>query len=354
MNLLRWLKKLFSGRKTGYSIKGFWGQIKHYNKDGVQIGYTVKWFWGVRRRYDMNGNLVSYSVKTFWGGRNTYDAQGNLISRSSKNILGGYNTYDKHGKKIGHSYKNFGDGYTHYEVDEDTGDSSFTYKSEPVRTWLDSVSATPIQTKSEPKKHIESTQPKQVSTIQPKEYKPYIYHSTNETAPKTKEEEAPVIPANSEESKKDYEKYVAFNGQDIDRNVAYYNSVAEYLEENESIGQHAKILAFEYQGLKEFPAIVYVVGDVVRVVPLIRHANAFEFSVLELAEAKTVGVADLDMSTVDNEFVTFGISVLAKEFEALYPDYQFGGDGMCRMQCEFACGLIVTEKSLEEMRELLL
>lgn len=70
------VKKLFSGRKTGYSIKGFWGQIKHYNKDGVQIGYTVKWFWGVRRRYDMNGNLVSYSVKNFWGGRNTYEQKG--------------------------------------------------------------------------------------------------------------------------------------------------------------------------------------------------------------------------------------------------------------------------------------
>lgn len=354
MSLFRWLKKLFRGRKTGYSIKGFWGQIKHYNKDGVQIGYTVKWFWGVRRRYDMNGNLVSYSVKNFWGGRNTYDAHGNLISRSSKNIFGGYNTYDKHGKKIGHSYKNFWDGYTHFEEDEDTGDSSYTYKSEPVRTWSASVSANPIQERNESKKQAESTQSKSTAPRKSREYKPYIYHSTNDTAPKTKEEEAPVIPASPEESKKAYEKYVSFNGQDIDRNVVYYNSVAEYLEENESIGQHAKILAFEYQGLKEFPAIVYVAGDVVRVVPLIRHANAFDFSVSELAEAKTVEVTDLDMSAVDNEFVTFGISVLAKEFEALYPDYQFGGDGMCRMQCEFACGLIVTEKSLEEMRELLL
>ncbi len=323
MNLFRWLIKLFSGRKTGYSIKGFWGQIKHYNKDGVQIGYTVKWFWGVRRRYDMNGNLVSYSVKNFWGGRNTYDAQGNLISRSSKNIFGGYNTYDKHGKKIGHSYKNFWDGYTHYEVDEDTGDSSYTYKSEPVRTWSDSVSVTPIQMKSEPKRQEQEKQPEL------------------------------VIPQNSEESRKAYEKYVAFNGQDIDRTVEYYGSIAEYLVENESIGQNAKVLAFGYQGLKEFPAIAYVVGDMVKVVPLIRHANAFEFPVSELAEAKTVEVANLDMSAIDNEFVTFGISSLAKEFEELYPDYQFGGDGMCRTQCELPCGLIVTEMSLNKMRELL-
>ena len=52
------------------------------------------------------------------------------------------------------------------------------------------------------------------------------------------------------------------------------------------------------------------------------------------------------MSAIDNEFVTFGISGLAKEFEELYPDYQFGGDGMCRTQCELPCGLIVTEMSL--------
>ena len=135
--------------------------------------------------------------------------------------------------------------------------------------------------------------------------------------------------------------------------MAAYGSVAEYLVENESIGQNAKVLAFGYQGLKEFPAIAYVVGDTVKVVPLIRHANAFEFPVSELAEAKTVEVAGLDMSAIDNEFVTFGISGLAKEFEELYPDYQFGGDGMCRTQCELPCGLIVTEMSLNKMRELL-
>ena len=44
---------LFKERKTGYSIRGFWGQLKHYNKDGVQIGYTVRGFWGQRKRYEV-------------------------------------------------------------------------------------------------------------------------------------------------------------------------------------------------------------------------------------------------------------------------------------------------------------
>ena len=351
MSLFRWLKRLFSGRKTGYSIKGFWGQTKHYNRDGVQIGYTVKWFWGVRRRYDMNGNLVSYSVKNFWGGRNTYDAQGNLISRSRKNIFGGYNIYDKKGKKIGESYKNIWDGYTHYDVDEPTSDSSYTYEYEPASPRSVSVSVAPIQKKTEPKKQEQEKQPKSTYRDSAKERTKSTDSARNYSESKTQEEL--VIPQNSEESRKAYEKYVAFNGQDIDRTVEYYGSIAEYLVENESIGQNAKVLAFGYQGLKEFPAIAYVVGETVKVVPLIRHANAFEFPVSELAEAQTVEVADLDMSAIDNEFVTFGISGLAKEFEELYPDYQFGGDGMCRTQCELPCGLVVTEMSLNKMRELL-
>ena len=351
MSLFRWLKSLFNGRKTGYSIKGFWGQIKHYNKDGVQIGYTVKWFWDTRRRYDMEGNLVSYSVKNFWGGRNTYDAQGNLISRSRKNIFGGYNTYDKNWKKIGESYKNFADGYIHYEVDEPTSDSLYVDKFESVRTDSSSVSTTSIQIKTEPKKPAEIKQPNPTYNASSKERAVVTHSAGSCSSPKPQEE--PVIAMNPEESRKAYEKYVAFKGQDIDKTVEYYGSIAEYLVENESIGQNAKVLAFGYQGLKEFQAIAYVVGDTVKVVPLIRHANAFEFPVSELAEAKTVEVADLDMSAIDNEFVTFGISGLAKEFEELYPDYQFGGDGMCRTQCELPCGLIVTEMSLNKMRELL-
>ena len=83
---------LFKERKTGYSIRGFWGQLKHYNKDGVQIGYTVRGFWGQRKRYDMNGNLLHYTVRNFWGGYNTYDPQGNLVESST---MENGNPYDR-------------------------------------------------------------------------------------------------------------------------------------------------------------------------------------------------------------------------------------------------------------------
>ena len=53
----------------------------------------------------------------------------------------------------------------------------------------------------------------------------------------------------------------------------------------------------------------------------------------------------LTLIAVYNEFVTFCISGLAKEYEDLSPDYQLGSDGMCRVQCELPCGMIVTEKN---------
>lgn len=116
--LIRFFKIQSKIGKSGFTVKGFWGEKKHYNKDGVQIGYTIKGFWGERKRYDMNGNLLSYSIKSFWGGYDTYDANGNLIRRSRKNFWGGYNTYDKNGKKTHESYRNFWEGMNHYEVEE--------------------------------------------------------------------------------------------------------------------------------------------------------------------------------------------------------------------------------------------
>ena len=29
-------------KKSGYSLRGFFGEIKHFNKHGVQIGYSLK------------------------------------------------------------------------------------------------------------------------------------------------------------------------------------------------------------------------------------------------------------------------------------------------------------------------
>ncbi len=305
MFLIRILKYLLTGRyKTGYSIKGFWGEIKHYNKDGEQIGYTVKGFFGERKRYDMNGNLLYYTVKNFWGGYNTYDAQGNLIRRSRKSLFGGFLTFDKNGKKVGESYKNFWDGYDHYEV-------------------------------------------------APYEADCYEVKETKKAPMKMPKKESPKPVVNPDQQKRDYEKYVAYQGKKSDRTQVCYETIAECLKDVKSIPQYTRILAFRYENLTEFPAIAYIEGKVIKVIPLLRQAKAFEIPLTDIHEAKFIEVTDLAMSALDNEFISLGNVELAHEFESLFPDYQFGADGIYRTQWELPSGLIVTEKSFHELKKLI-
>ena len=123
--LRSFLKGWFFPKRRGYSLRGFWGEIRHFDKNGVQIGYSVKSFWGGRKRYDMNGNLISYTLRNFGGGYNTYDANGNLIRKSYRNFWGGYNTYNRAGKKIMESYQSFWRGMNHFDVE--ASDSKETY-----------------------------------------------------------------------------------------------------------------------------------------------------------------------------------------------------------------------------------
>lgn len=322
MFLLRILKYLLIGHyKTGYSIKGFWGEIKHYNKDGVQIGYTVKNFFGVRKRYDMNGNLVCYTLKNFWGGYNTYDAQGKLIRQSRKTLFGGFLTFDKNGKKVGESYKNFWDGYDHYEVD-------------PYETDCYEVKEVPKAPAKAPKQ--ESSKPASDFVKEPKK--------TEKTEPKS------VV--NPDQQKRDYEKYVAYQGKKSDQTHVCYETIEECLKDAKSIPQYARILAFRYENLTEFPAITYIEGTVIKVIPLLRQSKEFEIPLTDIHEAKFTEVTDLAMSALDDEFISLGNAEFVHEFESLFPDYQFGADGIYRTQWELPSGLILTEKSFLELKKL--
>lgn len=358
MNIIRWLFGFFRGHKSGYSIRGFWGVIKHYNKEGVQIGYSRKTFWGRTNRYDMDGNLVSYSRNNFWGGYNTYDAEGNLIRRSYKNIFGGFTTFDRNGKKIRESYKNFWEGLTHFDIESpDKYESVVFEKGKSSRRVVLSGDNETKQTISELKSPKKKQQlqdipvPKEVKeekTIKAEKVETPI-HRDREYSFNTGriEEERKNIGTNR--NKEFHKKDTTFSQQKIVRDVTYYQCVEECIEKNKDIRQYAKILVFEYKGQKEFPALAYISGDMVRVMPLIHNEKEFEFSISELNRVRSTEVTGIDMNTIDNEFVAVGISSLAEEFEELLPDYQFGMDGMYRTQCELECGLIITEKSMDEM-----
>ena len=367
MSLFRFLLNLFKGHKSGYSVKGFWGQIKHYNKDGVQIGYTVKGFWGQRKRYDMNGNLISYSVKNFWGGYNTYDANGNLISRSRKNFFGGYITYDRNGKKKRVSYRNFWDVMIHFDIeDPDPYERIVTVKRTPsVKTTTASLAKTSLIQESEDGLYSSNIKdsspvlaPVPTETVQKEkstEIKTTVNNSYTGTVRTVEDVKNMVSVISGEHAGVDvinYSKDVSSGTQNSKRISTYYQNVEEFLE-NKSIVQYAKLLVFKYKEMEEFPAIAYLHGNMVRVEPLMAGAEVFEFSVSEIEKAKEVHVTGLDMDIMDNEFFTCSMSDLGKEFEELLPEYPFGNNGIYRKQYVFECGMIITEKSMKELRKIL-
>lgn len=56
----------------------------------------------------------------------------------------------------------------------------------------------------------------------------------------------------------------------------------------------------------------------------------------------------------DDGFLACITSEVGKEFEDLLPEYCFEGGSICRTQYELDCGMVVTEKSMEELRKLML
>lgn len=369
MNLVQYIRYLFKGRKTGYSLKGFWGETKYYNKDNVQIGYSVKGFWGGRKRYDMNGNLVSYTLKSFWGGYNTYDANGNLIRRSRKNFWGGYNTYDRNGKKTHESYRNFWGGMNHFNVENpdpyetvvkgkkgtltktNIGVTKTTGSVKPSTNHILEHKAKPVTERP----YVAPVSSRPVTAV--KEDKPVEKKAAESVSPivKTIKQEEPVKKAWDEEHEGvdvvSYAKDAFSKGGMACDESGYYQSVEEYVKENE-IERYVKLLVFRYRSMKEFPAVAYIRGNMMRVEPLTVGAEAFEVPLYEVKTAREEHVTDVEMSALDDEFLSCCKSSLGKQFEDLLPDYMFGGNGVYRSQYVFACGMVITKKSMEELRKL--
>ncbi len=356
MFLVRFLKALFRGRpKSGYSIRGFWGQIKHFNKDNVQIGYTIKGFWGQRKRYDMDGNLKSVSWRNFWGGYNTYDAEGNLIRRSYRNFWGGYNTYNRDGKKIQESYRNFWEGLTHYDVENpDTYETFTVEKRTALKTSVRKTSNShPLPSNQHP---ITSDVKCDIPVSKEKSSMPtsgeWDFYAKSET--RTEYTEKQKEDAHTGVDVVSCAKNVTCTStekRNLNKDARYYPSINECMKDKE-IMQYTRLLVFKYKQFAEFPAIAYLDGNKVKVEPLQVGVNPFEFSVSEIEKAQEEKVADMDMSVIDDEFLSCIVSGVGREFKDLLPEYLFSGSDIYRIQYVLDCGMVVTEKSMEELRKL--
>lgn len=367
--LRRFIKGWFFPNRRGYSLRGFWGEIKHFNKYGVQIGYSVKSFWGGRKRYDMNGNLISYTVRNFWGGYDTYDANGNLIRKSYRNFWGGYNTYNRAGKKIMESYQSFWGGMNHFDVED--SDSTETYLFEKrshtssqrktPSTSVTSQQSVPLNSSSGKKSNAVNSNRGTVRTpstsAKTMTQKAVDNHSSKTDSVRSGERTyegwghtyQTTEPVTSVQNKK-----VDFNSlfqQHIDKTIPFYESVSEFCEKQNADKDGVNILAFSYEGLKEFPAYVYKLENKVSVSPLIKNVPAFTFDKNEIVEAQRKFMEGLDMSVVDNEFASFCASKMITEFDGLFPEYEYRNDGLARAQYELKCGLVITENSWLKLNE---
>ena len=364
LNFLKnFLKEMLFPNRSGYSVKSFWGGIKHYNKNGVQIGYSLITFWRGRERYDMNGKLISYSLRNFWGGYDTYDANGNLIRKSYRNFWGGYTTYNRAGKKSMESYQSFWCGMNHFDVEDSNSEETFVYvKHDKTRkTWdvsARSVSEKSVRNTPNPNYNLYGVKNEQVRTIRAQ--------AENRQGNKSDV----TIKSNSASNRDN--RYVSASGirwttnhseskhnakadlsklfqQHIDKSIPFYESLSELGEEQNENG--VKILAFAYDNLKEFPAYVHEAGDKLKVSPLIRNVQSFTIDKSEISGASKKLVGGLKMDTVDSEFLSFSASKIVNEFDDLFPEYEYKVDGMARVQYEFKCGLIITENSWLKMKE---
>lgn len=97
----------------GYSRKGFFGTIHHYDEHGRKTGHSTPGFFGSYTNYDEHGRKTGHSSPGFFGSYNHYDNSGRKTGSSHESFFGSYNHYDKNGKQTGHSDPGLFDSYHH-------------------------------------------------------------------------------------------------------------------------------------------------------------------------------------------------------------------------------------------------
>lgn len=100
-------------KKEGYSRKGLFGEIKHYDANGRKVGESRPNILGGYSNYDTNGHKTGESRPGIFGGMNHYDSHGHKTGSTRPGILGGANHYDDkgHSPSAGRAEKDIAEGY---------------------------------------------------------------------------------------------------------------------------------------------------------------------------------------------------------------------------------------------------
>lgn len=390
------------GNPKGYTIIGFFGVRKRFDMNHNLVSVSYRDFWGGYRTYDAHGNLISRSHRNFWGGFTTYNRAGKKIKKSVKAFWDDYDRFDAEDPddfeitvhiEPEHKLRNRSPREKAFASMEFTKESNYydmiasiEKKDISVSKGKADVSAKSVKesekkiSKASDRKEVVEREKVQATRIAPEKASiSKVKHETDDynnknakesvkdeqvsTSEKTSSNynlgngKSSVFKNNAVKSEKDialeaerkYEELSELLSQKIDSSIAYYDSVKEYEEIQKE--KCTKILAFSYQGSKDFPACVSEKNGKLLVQPLIKGAKAFEIHKEELMTANKRVVKGIDMDVVDNEFAALGASKLIGEFEELFPDYIFAADGMERVQYELKSGLILTENSWIKIKE---
>ena len=95
----------------GYSQRGMFGDITHYDEHGHKIGTSRPGFFGGYTNYDAHGNKTGHSDPGLFGGYTHYDNHGNKTGYSDPGMFGNYYHYDANHKSTGSSDPNMTGGY---------------------------------------------------------------------------------------------------------------------------------------------------------------------------------------------------------------------------------------------------
>ena len=141
---------------------------------------------------------------------------------------------------------------------------------------------------------------------------------------------------------------IPYTAPESDKSIEYMSSDETYTDVAKE--DCAKLVVFSYKDKKEFPAVAYLSGKNVIVESLISGMKAFEFEYLEIEKATLEKIDELEMDVVDTEFASVCVSDVGKYYEELLPEYSWEYEGMSRNQYVFESGLVITEKSMEQLR----
>ena len=86
-------------KKDGYSRRGLFGSINHYDSNGKKVGESRPGLFGGMNNYDANGHKTGSSQPGLFGGVNHYDNRGHKTGSSQPGLFGSMNHYASRGNR---------------------------------------------------------------------------------------------------------------------------------------------------------------------------------------------------------------------------------------------------------------